>query len=74
MSWPFRAHRVRRLMTMGREGLHEPADLFDDETVDRHPDAAARRDERLDEVEEESFPASDPHSDWAGPGSRKEQP
>jgi hypothetical protein len=26
------------------------------------------RDWRLDEAEEESFPASDPHSDWAGPG------
>lgn len=25
-------------------------------------------DEHLDEEEEESFPASDPHSDWAGPG------
>jgi hypothetical protein len=23
----------------------------------------------LDEQEVESFPASDPHSDWAGPGS-----
>jgi HAD superfamily hydrolase (TIGR01509 family) len=27
----------------------------------------ARIDERLDEVEAESFPASDSHSDWAGP-------
>jgi HAD superfamily hydrolase (TIGR01509 family) len=27
----------------------------------------ARREERLDEAEVESFPASDPHSDWAGP-------
>jgi beta-phosphoglucomutase-like phosphatase (HAD superfamily) len=25
------------------------------------------RERRLDEAEEESFPASDPHSDWAGP-------
>jgi hypothetical protein len=25
-------------------------------------------DERLDEQEDESFPASDPHADWAGPG------
>ena len=31
-------------------------------------DAAGHdRDEYLDEQEEESFPASDPHSDWAGP-------
>jgi hypothetical protein len=26
-------------------------------------------DEYLDEQEDESFPASDPHSDWAGPPS-----
>ena len=25
-------------------------------------------DDHLDEQEVESFPASDPHSDWAGPG------
>jgi hypothetical protein len=25
--------------------------------------------DRLDEVEEESFPASDPQSSWAGPNS-----
>ena len=25
------------------------------------------REDRLDEQEEESFPASDPHSDWSGP-------
>lgn len=29
--------------------------------------AAEMEDRRLDEAEEESFPASDPHSDWAGP-------
>ena len=28
-----------------------------------------RREADLDEQEDESFPASDPHSDWAGPGS-----
>ena len=27
----------------------------------------ARRDEYLDGQEEDSFPASDPHSDWSGP-------
>lgn len=27
-------------------------------------------DEYLDEQEAESFPASDPHSDWAGPPTR----
>jgi hypothetical protein len=26
-------------------------------------------DEYLDEQEDESFPASDPHSDWAGPAT-----
>lgn len=30
---------------------------------------AERRERRLDEEERESFPASDPHSDWAGPPS-----
>jgi HAD superfamily hydrolase (TIGR01509 family) len=33
----------------------------------RPPGDEARREERLDEAEVESFPASDPHSDWAGP-------
>ena len=28
-----------------------------------------QQDDRLDEVEEESFPASDPQSSWAGPNS-----
>jgi hypothetical protein len=31
--------------------------------------AVSHREERVDEQEDESFPASDPHSDWAGPGS-----
>jgi len=33
---------------------------------DSHTDPR-RRDDYLDEQEEESFPASDPHSDWSGP-------
>jgi hypothetical protein len=33
------------------------------------PDDADRREEMLDEQEAESFPASDPHSDWAGPSA-----
>ncbi len=39
--------------------------------VASHFDQQARdaEDERLDEVEIESFPASDPHADWAGPPS-----
>lgn len=31
-------------------------------------DSAEHREELLDQQEEDSFPASDPHSDWAGPG------
>ena len=37
------------------------------EQLDRRADRSV--DERLDEEEVESFPASDPHSDWAGPPS-----
>jgi HAD superfamily hydrolase (TIGR01509 family) len=33
------------------------------------PDIVEGREARLDEQEVESFPASDPHADWAGPGS-----
>lgn len=33
-----------------------------------------RREEMLDEEEVESFPASDPHSDWAGPPQPPAQP
>ena len=37
--------------------------------ADERPSNSARLtlDEYLDEQEAESFPASDPHSDWAGP-------
>lgn len=31
------------------------------------PDPSAT--DKLDEEEDESFPASDPHSDWAGPAT-----
>jgi hypothetical protein len=37
------------------------------------PDEGEDRD-RLDEQEDESFPASDPHSDWAGPPAEVERP
>jgi hypothetical protein len=30
-----------------------------------------RREADLDEQEDESFPASDPHSDWAGPSEKE---
>ena len=32
----------------------------------RADSGGARGDDYLDEQEEESFPASDPHSDWSG--------
>ncbi|HEX4176016.1 MAG TPA: hypothetical protein VHY81_08870 [Acidimicrobiales bacterium] len=35
----------------------------DDAGADAEP---TTREDRLDEQEEESFPASDPHSDWSG--------
>jgi hypothetical protein len=35
-----------------------------DQTLD---DERARLDRHVDEQEEESFPASDPHADWSGP-------
>jgi len=35
-----------------------------DQTLD---DERARIDRHIDEQEEESFPASDPHADWSGP-------
>ncbi len=41
-------------------------------TVGGGEDDAARRDAAVDEQEEESFPASDPHSDWAGPSQGPE--
>jgi predicted GNAT family acetyltransferase len=44
------------------EASPAPARAREDVTVGDH------RDGHLDEQEEESFPASDPHSDWAGPG------
>ena len=37
-------------------------DIDDDVDVDQIPD-------RVDQQELESFPASDPHSDWSGPPS-----
>jgi hypothetical protein len=35
-----------------------------DQTLD---DERARLDRHVDEQEEDSFPASDPHADWSGP-------
>ena len=38
-----------------------------DEVVDVTPDDEDDAEHRLDEQELESFPASDPHSEWQGP-------
>lgn len=48
-------------MTVSRENGTEP-----------DSERRERREADLDEQEDESFPASDPHSDWAGPASEKE--
>ncbi len=34
---------------------------------DESDEAGTDRDDYLDRQEEDSFPASDPHSDWSGP-------
>jgi hypothetical protein len=42
-----------------------------DDTAEGPQDGSGSvHDEYLDEQEDESFPASDPHSDWAGPPAR----
>jgi hypothetical protein len=41
------------------------------ETAGAEPDAANDADEYVDGQEEDSFPASDPHSDWSGPPERE---
>jgi hypothetical protein len=41
----------------------------DDVSQEGLNDGSSDQDDRLDEVEEESFPASDPQSSWAGPNS-----
>jgi hypothetical protein len=42
------------------------ANMTADDTSDEGPDSGAGREDQVDEVEEESFPASDPPSTWAG--------
>jgi hypothetical protein len=43
---------------------HDPRGEPPDQTVDGERD---RMDRHIDEQEEDSFPASDPHADWSGP-------
>ncbi len=43
---------------------HDPHGEPPDQTVDDERD---RMDRHIDEQEEDSFPASDPHADWSGP-------
>lgn len=47
-----------------QDGLPAPGPSPDPRAVAA---ATQARERRLDEQEAESFPASDPHSDWAGP-------
>jgi hypothetical protein len=44
-------------------------DVSQEDVNESHPE----QDDRLDEVEEESFPASDPQSSWAGRNSDPDQ-
>jgi hypothetical protein len=47
-----------------------PNDIATEESADGPGSLESPRsvsDDYLDEQEDESFPASDPHSDWAGP-------
>ena len=39
---------------------------------DESDDGTPERDDYIDEQEEDSFPASDPHSDWSGPRPESE--
>ena len=43
--------------------MSDDAGIPTSDEIDEHVE------ERLDEVEDQSFPASDPHSDWAGPAN-----
>jgi hypothetical protein len=48
-----------------------PQDDADEvETAEAGPDPDPDPDEYVDGQEEDSFPASDPHSDWSGPPER----
>jgi hypothetical protein len=42
----------------------------EDGSSEAHDPTRPTLDEYLDEQEDQSFPASDPHSDWAGPGGQ----
>jgi hypothetical protein len=49
--------------------------LSPEQESDSERSGGERSEDQLDEVDEqedESFPASDPHSDWAGPPSEDE--
>jgi hypothetical protein len=62
--WPGDAHTFAKRyvslldQTAGRGSMAPPVQAARDIATER----------RIDEQEEESFPASDPHSDWAGTG------
>ena len=41
------------------------------ESAGAGPEAQPEAEQYIDEQEEDSFPASDPHSDWSGPPDRE---
>jgi hypothetical protein len=54
--------------------LPREANMTTDDVSQEGPTRAhPEQDDALDEVEEESFPASDPQSSWAGPSSDSDQ-
>jgi hypothetical protein len=42
----------------------------EDDSSEANDHSRPTLDDYLDEQEDQSFPASDPHSDWAGPGEQ----
>ncbi len=47
----------------------DASETEDSESAGDPESERARLDRHVDEQEEESFPASDPHADWSGPAS-----
>ena len=63
-------------LALSMERAHRVSATPQDESDDKESDAVAAdkaepiSEEYLDGQEEDSFPASDPHSDWSGPPER----
>jgi hypothetical protein len=67
-----RAHDVSAAPQDEAQGVETDGvdDGVDDGVESGAEDAESARDGYLDGQEEDSFPASDPHSDWSGPPER----